>query len=356
MHIYKTINFFMLNANNNNKSTLIFIGFMSWKYDIIKQYFTEYNCVFIKPIHPTSTEILKTMKEVENLEGFVLWGYRVSYQKIEQICKKRNLKSYFMEDGFIRSVNLGSNYSTPYSMIIDSKGVYYDSTRETYLEKLLNYYYITEDKLEQARKLIIMMRAIGFSKYNNSLPIDIEKIYGKKTKKRVLVIGQVEDDASITYGLEQKIYLNDLVRLAKAENPDSEIIYKIHPDVIATRRINESDPNDVADIAKIVNFNARPCDALQTIDHVYTLTSLMGLEALIHQVPKVTCIGMPFYAGFGLTDDRQQNTRRKRKLTLEELVAICYIEFPHYKNKKGETCSVFEIVDILQKEIIETML
>ncbi|MFQ9867282.1 MAG: hypothetical protein ACLRWP_10010 [Bilophila wadsworthia] len=43
-----------------------------------------------------------------------------------------------MEDGFIRSVGLGSDFNWPYSLVLDEKGIYYDPSRPSGLEDILN--------------------------------------------------------------------------------------------------------------------------------------------------------------------------------------------------------------------------
>jgi capsular polysaccharide export protein len=40
--------------------------------------------------------------------------------------------------------------------------------------------------------------------------------------------------------------------------------------------------------------------------------------------------GQPFYAGFGLTVDREPISRRTRKRTLDELVAASLLRYPRY--------------------------
>ncbi|WP_240905457.1 hypothetical protein [Bordetella hinzii] len=44
----------------------------------------------------------------------------------------------------------------------------------------------------------------------------------------------------------------------------------------------------------------------------------------------VTVYGAPFYAGWGLTQDRQPLPRRKRRLQLDELVAGALLHYPLY--------------------------
>ena len=62
---------------------------------------------------------------------------------------------------------------------------------------------------------------------------------------------------------------------------------------------------------------------------VYVGTSQAGLEALIQGVP-VTCFGLPFYAGWGLTDDRMAIARRQARPDLVQLVAAAYVRYCRY--------------------------
>ena len=85
--------------------------------------------------------------------------------------------------------------------------------------------------------------------------------------------------------------------------------------------------------------------AFETIDHVYTITSLAGFEALLRGL-KVTTYGCPFYAGWGLTDDRQPNERRGRHLSIEALFAGAYLLYPRYFDpQSGKSLSFEETVD-----------
>lgn len=69
------------------------------------------------------------------------------------------------------------------------------------------------------------------------------------------------------------------------------------------------------------------------VDEVHTLTSLSGFEALLRGVPVVT-YGRPFYAGWGLTEDRAPEGfppgRRGVARSLEELVAATLLLYPRY--------------------------
>jgi len=83
------------------------------------------------------------------------------------------------------------------------------------------------------------------------------------------------------------------------------------------------------------------------IDAVHTMTSLVGFEALLRGVP-VMCWGLPFYAGWGLTEDRLPIPRRSRRLTLDALVAAALIRYPRYRHPDtGLPCEVEDLAQAL---------
>jgi capsular polysaccharide export protein len=65
------------------------------------------------------------------------------------------------------------------------------------------------------------------------------------------------------------------------------------------------------------------------VDLVYVATSQLGFEALMLNKP-VTCFGMPFYAGWGLTDDRVAIARRTHRRTRHEVFAAAYLRYARY--------------------------
>ena len=65
----------------------------------------------------------------------------------------------------------------------------------------------------------------------------------------------------------------------------------------------------------------------------------MGMEALLLN-KEVHCYGIPFYSGWGLTEDKQISPRRKKILTVDQLFAGAYILYSSY-------CVNKEKVDIL---------
>jgi capsular polysaccharide export protein len=334
------------------KPIAFLFGFSTWKHSFIRDYLTDYEVMFIHDNEKVNSIINKVETYKEKV--FMVWGYK-ERPALLKYASKNNIPFYRIEDGFIRSVQLGASKSTPISLVVDSKALYYDATEPSDLEDMLNTYDFGSDKelLERALKCIEILKKQNISKYNNVLSKDIEEIYGVKEKKRILVIGQVEDDQSIMRGCSKEVTNNDLVILAKLENPDAEIIYKPHPDVLFGKRPMQSNPNDVKHIAKVITEPLSLTDSFQTIDHVYTITSLSGFEALLRGIP-VTTFGAPFYSGWGLTDDRQKVDRRNRTLTVEEIFAAAYILYPKYMHPiTREIITIEEALSIisLMKEL-----
>jgi capsular polysaccharide export protein len=72
-----------------------------------------------------------------------------------------------------------------------------------------------------------------------------------------------------------------------------------------------------------------PWSLIELVDTVYVVTSQFGLEALMAG-KRVVCFGVPFYAGWGLTDDRQPMERRQARPTIEQLFAAVYFDYSRY--------------------------
>jgi capsular polysaccharide export protein len=72
-----------------------------------------------------------------------------------------------------------------------------------------------------------------------------------------------------------------------------------------------------------------PAPLIAGAEAVYTVTSQGGFEALLHGRP-VRCFGMPFYAGWGLTEDDLPPPPRRGKASLEALVHAALVDYPRY--------------------------
>jgi capsular polysaccharide export protein len=258
-----------------------------------------------------------------------LWGYKTNVKFIEGL-RKQNASMSFLEDGFIRSMHLGATGEQPLSITMDSKAPYFDASRETDLECLLNNYDFDAqpDLIRRALRARQQLIQSGASKYNCCPKKDMTSLYETGKRKRVLVLGQVPGDASIIFGCKKPLSGSELVLMAKNEHPEAEIIYKPHPALLYHQGAS-SEFSGIRPLARILSEPVSLASALDGIDQVYTLTSLSGFEALLRGI-KVTCIGAPFYSNWGLTDDRQKICRRQRRLTLDQLFAGAYLLYAKY--------------------------
>ncbi len=322
--------------------------FAKWKRPLLNQWFPERRFRYY-PLNMTGFEQRRLLKFIQSLPGaeVMIWG-RNHLDLLNYLPNK----IWYLEDGFIRSIQLGASHTPPISLAIDSRTPYFDSSKPSDLEILFNGYQFEDNQqlMQNASILMEKMLKLGISKYNHIPGVIRNSIYGEKTRKRVLVIGQVESDASIKYGCERPINNNDLIQIASKENPGAQIIYKPHPDVIHGHRKIISDPQKVNNLCQILEQDIPIALAFETIDHVYTITSLAGFEAVIRDI-EVTTIGAPFYAGWGLTDDRQPIPRRSRRLTKEQLFAGALILYPKYFNyKTGVEIELNAALDMIEQQ------
>lgn len=246
-----------------------------------------------------------------------------------------------VEDGFLRSRGLGAELVPPLSLVTDDLGIYYDPSRPSQLEKLIQLRRtMRPDQVLRSERLVSTLKQNTLSKYNlgGATP---ELPQGS----RILVVGQVQDDASIRLGAGEISTNRALLEAARVAHPDATLIYKPHPDVEAGLRSGDFDASDLADI---VANKADITQLLSAVSTVWTMTSLAGFEALLRGVHVVTT-GAPFYAGWGLTEDLGDvPPRRREDISLPGLVHATLIDYPRYYDPvSGLPCPVEVIVERL---------
>lgn len=249
-----------------------------------------------------------------------------------------------LEDGFLRSVGLGADLTRPLSWVMDDQGIYYDATRPSALEQILQQGEFTAAELARAAALRERVVSAGLTKYNLAAR-RWQRPEGARTV--VLVPGQVETDASIARGaLDIRTNLA-LLQTVRAARPEAWVVYKPHPDVVAGLRGQGAGEGDARQYCNEVLTEGAMHELLQQVDEVHVMTSLTGFEALLRHKP-VVCHGHPFYAGWGLTTDRQPHPRRTRRLTLDELVAGALLRYPVYLSRTSDQrCTPEQALDEL---------
>ena len=258
-------------------------------------------------------------------DAVAVWASRVP-AGLAEAAQVQGIPLIRVEDGFVRSVGLGSDFMPPASLVLDSRGMHFDATARSDLEVLLLETEFDARSIERARGLIAQLVARGVTKYNlGDRALSIE---WPAHRRRILVPGQVEDDLSVQLGGAGISGNLDLLGRVRAANPDAFVLYKPHPDVEAGHR-NGRIPDEAArKFADTVIREVSTAALLDEIDELHTLTSLAGFEALLRG-RWVVVYGRPFYAGWGLTTDIAA-IDRGRRLTVEELVAGALILYPRY--------------------------
>ncbi|EKL2525401.1 capsular polysaccharide biosynthesis protein [Campylobacter jejuni] len=291
--------------------------------------------------------LYKKNSKINKDDLFLGWGRKKSGLKAINLAKKYKAKFILLEDGFIRSLNLGVENSPSFSMVKDDIGIYYDATAPSKLENLLNTYEFKDEEIKQAKKAIELIKKYKISKYNNNL--DIPDDYFQKDEKRVLIITQTANDASLEFGLAKGFKTVDMIKDAIKENPKSKIYIKIHPDVLSGKKQSDLDINSLPKECILITENFNPVALLEFFDKVYTKTSGMGFEALMQECECI-CYGMPFYAGWGLTKDKLECKRRMQKRSLEEVFYVAYILYSEYFNPYlNQKSNIFDTIQTLAK-------
>jgi capsular polysaccharide export protein len=310
--------------NQENYSHSFCIGMRLWKRGFLKTYLSGVNST------PRFMDHADDAVEKANLHGgrILVWAGKET-TSLAADCAKNEIPLIRVEDGFLRSVGLGAQLVAPVSLALDDTGIYYDPTRPSQLERILNEQGVLSNiGLKRAKAVQERIIALKMTKYNVGLKP--AEIHAADAQEIILVPGQVEDDASIIKGTDQMKTNLSLLEAARRDFPDSCIVYKPHPDVEAGLRVGEIPAEEVTKHADYVATQSSMADLLGQVDRVVTLTSLAGFEALLRG-KSVTCYGSPFYSGWGLTDDKAPNiNRRKARPDMASFIHACLIEYPRY--------------------------
>ncbi|MGC6408094.1 capsular polysaccharide biosynthesis protein [Bisgaard Taxon 45] len=318
------------------------VGMRFWKRKVVQPFFQFPRCRlhFVSNTHQLKTRVNNRLNT-----KIVVWG-KTAPEAIEY-ARQQAISVLRMEDGFLRSVGLGSNLTQPISLVVDDIGIYFDAQMPSRLENILKSQSFTEKDLRLARELRKKLIENNIGKYN----VGTEAFCLTPIKKnKILVVGQVETDASIQYGSPHIRTNLDLLCTVRKNNPHAYIIYKPHPDVVARNRENMNQIEAYQHYANLIVEKVNVLDCINQVDEVHTMTSLAGFEALLRG-KTVHCYGLPFYSNWGLTIDHLVLARRNRKLHILELIAGVLIYYPQYIDPQTKKMiDAHRAVDILSEQ------
>lgn len=327
----------------------IAVGYRRWKAENIRPYLglDKTRVYFVR--NAAAAARLRLTPE----DRLVVWGGD-PVGAVVALARTSGAKLVRMEDGFLRSVGLGSDFIAPLSLVLDETGIYFDPRQPSDLEHLLNTMRFSAEDRFRASNVRRDIVAHGITKYN------IERrqvpMWQPAGRRVVLVPGQVEDDASIRYGCEGVSTNLALLEAVRKDCPDAYIVYKPHPEVLVGNRKGRVHLEAATRFADMVETDCSIVSCVEVCNEVHTMTSLAGFDALLRG-KAVTVYGRPFYAGWGLTRDRLSIARRDRALDLDELVAGALLHYPIYWDwtlKGFTTCEAVIEQLVRQREALIT--
>ena len=270
-----------------------------------------------------------------DIDFVVGWGTKPTARRARAYAKRNKLRYVALEDGFLRSAGSASAKLPPVSFVVDDAGIYYEAGKPSRVERLIrDAERFDSDIRREAEDGFARFLRHRLTKYN-TVSADT-RTQTRRRRWRVLLVDQVFGDQSIAGGLASAASFDRMIRTALATFTAADIGVKVHPDVLAGRARGYIDRIAIDRGLDVIADQGNPHDLLETVDEVWTVTSQLGLEAVFKGVP-VRCFGVPFYAGWGLTEDtpddvqgRMALARRGAARTPLDVFAAAYVAYPNY--------------------------
>lgn len=281
---------------------------------------------------------------IDSADGYVVFG--TVFQNAEHSHKGAvrlfeaappNREVLFAESGFLATTHSWSHSFREGNRDYACLGFVYDDIAHYFMADYSNRLNrkLNSDETPSAKALARAEAALArivsqrISKYN-AQPMRAP-VMTDGYARRVLVCDQTYADASTVYGKVGDAEFERMLLAAIAENPDAEILVKTHPDTFweKEKRTGYYAHLNSTGRVRILRDPVNPYALFDLVDTVYVGTSQMGLEALFAGKNVVT-FGAPFYAGWGLTDDRQAIPHRHRARSLVEIFHYFYIWYTIY--------------------------
>lgn len=283
-----------------------------------------YSLICGTKVGPITKERMRTADLV--LYTDMAGGLANEYVLLSMEAACREIPLLLLGDGFLLGIeppeqqdSLPLAYKRPHSAILDEHGIYLDANQPSLIESILTSSLVFSEK-EKARATGLMKKIcdMKLSKYNHQ-PMKVLSV-GKTGREKILIIDQVYGDRSIAYGMADDETFLHMLEAAQRENPGADIYIKTHPVPSKGHFQNVIAGESIHFLRDAIN----PIVLLEAMDKVYVCTSQMGFEALMCG-KEVHVYGMPFYAGWGVTIDRQICPRRTRRREIWEIFYVAYV-------------------------------
>lgn len=229
--------------------------------------------------------------------------------------------------------------------LLDDMGYYFDSHQASRCEQTLNAddYFLEDHELLRSRMLIEKINKHDITKYNKyvttgAVGFDLES-------DCILVVDQKKGDASIAFAGATDDTFADMMKAAIKDNPGKKIYFKRHPDSVH-KNFNSYRNRNVKEI-EVLPDDIQINLVLNKCSKIYTVSSQVGFEGLL-KGKEVVCFGVPFYAGWGLTDDRTYVPRRNKSRKIEEIFhQVCIRQSVYINPHTGKRIELEALLNII---------
>ncbi len=259
---------------STNRHVAVLVGMSFWKRRRVAEFFRS---TVGTPVFRRTTKRALSAAGAGPGGNIAVWASRIPAGLVEAAAREK-IALIRVEDGFVRSVGLGSDFVPAASLVLDKSGIYYDPDARSDLEQLLLEAEFDAALIARAGKLIDRLVARGVTKYNlagASAPAIEFPGCDVSMRRRILVPGQVEDDLSVRLGGGGIRGNLDLLARVRAANPDALILYKPHPDVEAGHRTGAIPDRLAGQFADRIIRDSSTAALFSQVDELHTLTSLV---------------------------------------------------------------------------------
>ncbi len=259
-------------------------------------------------------KVTHTPLMLNNACAVIMYGSGRSARKVLSASTALELPLLFTEFGPLKTFNHKKDQSL--SMTFDHLGALNASDRETYLESLIKQEK-SKDEIARAEQLIVKWKSVRASKDNHSTGPQVpDTRYVVVIAEPTPAGGSNKDSEAVTAALHSK---------AERQFPGHQIV--------------------------VLPAASYAADLLAGADAVFVYSAPLGLEALIWGVDLYVS-GMPFYAGWGLTEDELPAPARRSGLQhgLAQLIDAYLIKYTRYVNPfDSKRLSPEEALELVQK-------
>jgi capsular polysaccharide export protein len=297
--------------------------------------------LWLGPRHLLGARGLAGVARAREVDAVAAWGVgRPFSDTAATVAHRLGVPYVALEDGFLRSVRPGVTGEAGLSLIADPVGIYYDAGRPSRLEQLIAEPASAEPALlARAHRAMTRLRRARVSKYNHAPDLAPAGLGDDVA----VVVDQRAGDVSVRRSGAAPDAFAAMLDRAIAEHGAARVVVKTHPDTVVGGRGGHLGTAAAASGVAMIAASVNPWAVLDRARAVYTVSSLLGFEALIAGVP-VTCFGLPFYAGWGLTRDLVACPRRTARPPLAQVFAAAYLRYTRYVDRERGTPTELETV------------